>query len=355
MDLDDRKLKILNAVVNDYILTAEPIGSRTIEKKYNLGVSAATIRNEMSDLEELGFLIAPHASAGRVPSDKGFRLYVDNLIQRNEDNNIQSVQNLIFDNINKIETLMEETANAISKYTNYATVVTEESFIVFKIKRIQLIPVDDETIMLVMIFDKNVVKNEYLTINDIIYEEEYLETLTKGLNLFLAGILIEELNPAIISAIIQYVDEEYQMDNYIIKLVIERIIFQGNLKKDTKVYRSGVNNILEYPEFYNNASKLKDIFESIQKQEFISDLLLDFDINSNEDMKFEIVIGEENTIEEMKDLTVLKLRCKISEDRYGSIGIIAPKRMNYEQTISVLNGIVKNINSVTKSIDGYIE
>ncbi len=348
MDLDDRKLKILNAIVKDYILTAEPIGSRTIEKKYNLGVSAATIRNEMSDLEELGFLIAPHTSAGRVPSDKGFRLYVDSLMGNVEPRGVDSFQNIISSNIGRIETLMEETARAISEYTNFATVVSEESIIDCRIKRIQLIPIDNHNVMLVMIFDKNVIKNEYLVVN-VIYPEEYLERVTKGFNLFLTGKLIEELSTAIVSAIIEYVDEEYDYDNEIVKIVIEKIILQGNLKKDTKVYKSGVNNILAYPEFYNNASKVKDIFESIESQEFLSNLLIEGE-NGQEDVRFEIVIGEENNVEEMKDLTVFKIRCKITDDKYGNIGIIGPKRMDYEQTISVLNGIMKNINSVVKSI-----
>ncbi len=351
MDLDDRKLKILNAVVNDYILTAEPIGSRTIEKKYNLGVSAATIRNEMSDLEELGFLVAPHTSAGRVPSDKGFRLYVDNIIQNRANSSVDSLQELIFDNISKIENLMEETAKAISSYTNYATFVTEESFIAYRIKRIQLVPIDDDSVLLVMIFDKNIVKNEYLDIIDIIYSVEYFERLTAGLNLFLSGVLIDDLTSEIIESIVDYVNDEFDYNNYIIKEIIERIVLQGNAKKDTKVYKSGINNILEYPEFYNNASRVKHIFESFEQNEFISNLLLEDDNFTNEDVKFDIIIGEENNDKDMKDLTVLKVRYKIEEGKYGNIGIIGPKRMNYEQTIAVLNSIVKNINKGVKSID----
>ncbi len=342
MDLDDRKLKILNAIVNDYILTAEPIGSRTIEKKYNLGVSAATIRNEMSDLEELGLLVAPHTSSGRVPSDKGFRLYVDKLIENDLSKNMETFQNMIAGNINKIENIMEETANIIAQYTNYATVVSEESFIVFKIKRVQIIPIDEDNILLVIVFDKNIVKNEYLK-TDYCYPIEYFEKLTKALNIYLGGLLIEELTNEHIENIIMYVSQEFNLDNYIVKDIIENIIKQGSSKKDTKVYKSGVNNILEYPEFYNNASKVKDIFSVIEKNEFISNLLLEDESNTDK-VKFEIVIGEENNIEEMKDLTVLKARYKISEDKYGNLVIICPKRMNYQQTISVFNSVVNDLN-----------
>ncbi len=349
MDLDDRKLRILNAIVKDYILTAEPVGSRTIEKKYNLGVSAATIRNEMSDLEALGFLVAPHTSAGRVPSDRGIRLYVDNIIKNSVFDNTEKFEHIISGNISKIETLMEETANVISAYTNYATVVSEESFFACIIKRVQLIPIDNHNIMLVMVFDKSVIKNEYLQVMNI-YSVDYIEELTKACNIYLAGKLIEEITSIIVDEIVSYVEDRFDYGTELIQLVIEKIILQGSFKKNTKVYKSGVNNILEYPEFYNNASKVKDIFESIEQNEFISNLLLDSEIDSD-DTKFDIVIGEENNVEQMKDLTIFKVRCKLTDDRYGNISIIGPKRMDYEQIISMLNGLLNNINTVVKSID----
>ncbi len=349
MDLDDRKIRILNAIVKDYILTAEPVGSRTIEKKYNLGVSAATIRNEMSDLEALGFLVAPHTSAGRVPSDRGIRLYVDNIIKNSTSESSESFEHVISSNISKIETLMEETANIIASYTNYATVVSEESFFACIIKRIQLIPVDNHNIMLVMIFDKSVVKNEFLQVMNI-YSIEYIDELTKAFNIYLAGKLIEEITSKIVEEIIDYVEKRYDFDNELIQLVIEKIVLQGRFKKNTKVYKSGVNNILEYPEFYNNASKVKDIFESIEQNEFMSKILLEGE-SDVEETKFDIVIGEENKVEQMKDLTVFKVRCKLTDDKYGNISIIGPKRMDYEQTISMLNGILNNITTVVKSID----
>lgn len=351
MDLNDRKLKILNAIVNDYILTAEPVGSRTIEKRYKLGVSAATIRNEMSDLEELGLLVAPHASAGRVPSDKGFRMYVDRLIEESFDNSsLEIFQNIISSNITEIENLMEQTANLISKYTNYATVVSEESFIIYRIKRIQLIPIDNEHIMLVMVFNKSIVKNEYLKTNGIYYQVEYLDTLTNALNIYLSGLLIEDINSDIMQNITSYVNEKFNVDNSIINIILECIMINANFKKDIKYYRSGVNNILEYPDLNNDISKVKCIFESIEQKDFISELLSGKDNKNNNEARFEIIIGEENTASEMKDLTVFKVRCKLDEYRYGNIGIIGPKRMNYEQTISILNTIVDTINNNKKYI-----
>lgn len=344
LDLNDRKLKILNAIVEDYILTAEPIGSRTIEKKYSLGISAATIRNEMSDLEDLGLIIAPHASAGRIPSDKGYRLYVDNICKTNLDDGFNTFKSLINDNIGHIENLMEETARAVSEFTNYATLVSEESFLVYKIKRLQLIPINEKSVLLVMIFDKDIIKNKNLTVvNE--YTEQYLEKLTLGLNKFLSGVIIEDINEDIILEILSFVEGE-GYDESLVRSVIDEILSSTQSRKDTKFYKSGVNNILEYPELYNNSSKVKEIFESIEKQDFVSSLLLNDSKLEEDTDKFEIIIGEENDYEQMRDLTVLKAKYKISEGRYGSIGIIGPKRMNYEQTISVLNGIVKNISAV---------
>lgn len=344
-DLDDRKLKILNAIVQDYILTSEPIGSRTIERKYGLGISAATIRNEMSDLEDLGLIVAPHASAGRIPSDKGYRLYVDKLVEKNLDFDAQMFSNVLSENINKIDDLMEETAKAIANFTNYTTVVSEDSFGIYKIRRLQLIPIDDKNVLLVMVFDEDVVKYAYLPQNGTLYSLDYLNALTLGLNEHLNEMTIDLITEDLVYDIVRYV-EDYNYPNDIIKLVIKEIYEAVHSPTEKKLYKSGVNKILEYPQFYNNVSKAKDIFESIEEKDFLSSLLSHEMTDS-----FEIVIGEENDQKEMKDFSVVKARYKISEHRYGSIGIIGPKSMNYEQTIAVLNGIVKNIGAVTKSIE----
>ncbi len=341
MELDDRKLKILEAIVNDYILTAEPIGSRTIAKKYDLGVSSATIRNEMSDLEELGLIIQPHASAGRIPSDKGYRLYVNKIMEKQHTSVTPAdvINELIVNNINKIETLMEETAKALSLMTNYVTVVSEPQMDNARLKYIQLVPIDVRSILLVVVLSSNIVKNGNIYLDksyEYGYSKNYLTTLTDYLNEVLEGCLVEEITEELINRIVNFMEG----DDSLVKLVIEEIINQCGKENSSKMYTSGVNNILGYPEFSNNMEKAQEIFKSMEEKDFLNNLMLDV-----KDENMEIIIGEENSLVQLKDFSVVKARYKLSEDRYGSIGIIGPRRMNYEQTISVLNGIVKNINS----------
>ncbi len=347
MELDDRKLKILEAIVNDYILTAEPIGSRTIAKKYDLGVSSATIRNEMSDLEELGLIVQPHTSSGRIPSDKGYRLYVNKIMesQRTDITPADVINELIANNINKIETLMEETAKALSMMTNYVTVVSEPHVGNAKIKYIQLVPIDFKSILLVVVLNSNVVKNSNIYLDNNLeygYSRNYLMTLTEYLNQELEGLLVEEITRLVINKVIELMDG----DDSLVNIVVQEIINQCGKENSSRMYTSGVNNILGYPEFTNNMEKAQEIFKSMEEKDFLSNLMLDV-----KDENMEIIIGEENSLVQLKDFSVVKARYKLSEDRYGSIGVIGPRRMNYEQTISVLNGIVKNINSALEILN----
>ena len=169
MALSDRKLKILEAIITDYIETAEPIGSRTIAKKYDLGISPATIRNEMSDLEEMGLIEQPHTSAGRIPSDKGYRLYVDNMMQSSSGlsgSQAEYLAKAINYNVTKIEYLMQQTAKAISMLTNYTAVVSEPVDNQVKVKHIQLVPVDERSIVAVIVTSDNTVKNSVIKSKD---------------------------------------------------------------------------------------------------------------------------------------------------------------------------------------------
>ena len=159
MALNDRKIQILQAIINNYIETAEPVGSRTIAKKYNLGISSATIRNEMSDLEEMGFILQPHASSGRIPSDMGYRLYVDHLMQKKElgEEEQRYLQSIISRDISQIDFLMEETAKALSVLTNYTTIISEPKGQRTRMKQIRLIPLDSVSVLLVIADRKSVV------------------------------------------------------------------------------------------------------------------------------------------------------------------------------------------------------
>ncbi|MFV0314348.1 MAG: HrcA family transcriptional regulator, partial [Anaerotignum sp.] len=177
MSLNDRKIQILQAIINDYIETAEPVGSRTIAKKYNLGISSATIRNEMSDLEEMGFIVQPHASSGRIPSDTGYRLYVDHLMKKRELSLEEQgyLQGLVSRDINQIDFLMQETAKAISALTSYTTFISEPVGQRARVKQIRLLPLDTISVLLVIATEDNFIKNHVIKLGIVPSEEKIFE------------------------------------------------------------------------------------------------------------------------------------------------------------------------------------
>ncbi|MCL2565151.1 MAG: heat-inducible transcriptional repressor HrcA [Defluviitaleaceae bacterium] len=336
MFFNERKTRILEAIINDYIATAEPIGSRTIAKKYDLGISSATIRNEMSDLEEMGYIVQPHTSAGRVPSDKGYRLYVDKLMPRREltPEETAYLHSIIAGNISHVENLMRETAKAISVLTNYTTIASEPASNLTSIKHIQLLPMDESNIAIIIVTERNAIKNHMLPLDDV---PDY-ETLTK-----LSFVLNDLLESNKLSDITKIeIEGLYKGSNILQKILdyIKQIMAQED---GVRVYTSGVKNILEYPEF-SDIEKAKGIFKTFEEQEMLITLLG----NNNENVQ--VVIGSENTLEQMKGCSIIKANYTYGKRDLGSIGIIGPTRMDYSQVFGVLNGIVKNINAVLYSI-----
>lgn len=344
MSLNDRKIKILEAVVNDYIATGEPIGSRTIAKKYDLGISSATIRNEMSDLEELGLIIQPHTSAGRVPSDKGYRLYADRLVKLREltKEEEQFFNQLIANNINQIDYLMQQTAKAIATMTNYTTIVTEPIIKKIKINHLQLVAIDDKSLVAVVVTDTKAVKN-FVIRCDCIPQPQVLYQISSIINEALKSFDVDYIKNSVIKD-----GEKLFGENKKLVITVLENIFQNSIEEnDIHFYTSGVRNILGFPEF-NDIEKAKSFFQAIEEKDMIISLLNSSDVG--EDVK--IMIGNENNIEQMKDCSIIKANYKIDDDSIGTIGIIGPKRMDYAQTVSVLNGIVKSINVVIKLLSG---
>ncbi len=344
LNLNERKIKILEAIINDYIQTAEPVGSRTIAKKYSLGISSATIRNEMSDLEDLGLILQPHTSSGRIPSDKGYRLYVDKLMQHREltEKEIGFLQQLVFNNISQIDYLMQEAARTISVLTNYTTIVSEPKLIKTKIKHIQLVPLDDSAIIIVLVTDGNIAKNYMLKIqNPPKYER--LTELSGLLNAYLKNVGIEDIDSNIIKNLLNGSGE----NGNIIMPILDTIINALSAEDNVQVYTSGAKNMLSFPEF-SNVEKAKAIFKTLEEKDILITLLNKKD---NKD-SIQIVIGSENDIDEMKDCSLIKANYFLENYSCGSIGIIGPTRMDYSQAVSVLSGIVKRINDILKALSG---
>jgi heat-inducible transcriptional repressor len=342
MLLNDRKVKILEAIINDYIQTAEPIGSRTIAKKYGLGISSATIRNEMSDLEELGLILQPHASAGRVPSDKGYRLYVDTLMHVREltPEEVEYLKILVAGNMTKIDYLMQETAKAISLLTNYMAIVTEPHPVRTRIRHIQLVPVDEGSVVMVLVTDSKTVKNQLIRLDSVPGYDRLLE-LSNLLNQYLAGDSVENIDAEKVTKLLQRCGDSGD----VLAAVLEAIVNSIQAEDDIQVYTSGVKNILSTPEF-NNMGMAQAIFQALEEKEMLITLLGG---DNSEDVQ--ILIGSENPHELMKNCSLIKANYRLADNRYGQIGIIGPTRMHYVQVASVLRGIVKNINHILKALN----
>lgn len=247
MALSDRKLKILEAIITDYIETAEPIGSRTIAKKYDLGISPATVRNEMSDLEEMGLIEQPHTSAGRIPSDKGYRLYVDNMMQSSSGlsgSQAEYLAKAINYNVTKIEYLMQQTAKAISMLTNYTAVVSEPVDNQVKVKHIQLVPVDERSIVAVIVTSDNTVKNSVIKIKTM-PDTNTLAQISKSVNSLISNVSLEEINREFAAAVFDVFPEYQETIAKVLKVVISDL----RHNREFTYIQVVVRNMLGFPEF----------------------------------------------------------------------------------------------------------
>ena len=333
--LDGRKIKILEAIINDYIATAEPVGSRTIYKKYDFGISAATIRNEMSDLEDLGLITQPHTSSGRVPSQKGYRLYVDKLIKQHElsADETDYLQEVIQRNLNRIDYLMQETAKAISVLTQYTTIVKETRSKKIGLKHLQFIPVDETTILLVVVLDNKSVANHFVDV-PAAASAGVISEFSGFLNAVLRGRPLDEIGPEVAAQIKTNLGEHAAMLGPVVDSVVHILMRE----EKAQIYLSGTNNILAHPEF-SDIVKAQSIFQALEEQEILSNMLGD------SRGKIDIMIGDENTLQEMKDCSIIKANYMLDGENFGTIGILGPTRMNYAQVVSVLNAMVDRINS----------
>ncbi|MCC8098194.1 MAG: heat-inducible transcriptional repressor HrcA [Eubacterium sp.] len=342
MDLSGRKIKILEAIITDYIKTGDPVGSRTISKKYPLGISSATIRNEMSDLEEMGLICQPYTSAGRIPSDKGYRLYVDRLMRKSALPPEESLflKELITANISHIDYLMEQTAKALARMTNYATVVTEAKADNDKLKHISLVPVDSHSLVMVRVSERRRVDNTILRA-DSVPDFDVLHKITSAVNKY-----IETYGTELDRDALKDILTEFKPYGDLLSEVF-KVVFTGG-RKSSEIYTSGVNNILNYPEF-SDITKAKNLFSILEQKEVLSELL---NYNPGSETGVQIIIGGENNLKQLQDLSIIKTNYTLGSGNIGFIGIIGPTRMNYSQAVSVLSEMVENLNGVIEALTG---
>ena len=330
MELNERKLNILKAIVKDYIDTAEAVGSRSISKRYDLGISAATIRNEMADLEELGYLIQPHTSSGRVPSEKGYKLYVNSLMGSTElsDEEKIIIEECIKQNVSNIKDLIHETSKLLSQLTNYTTVAVTKGLVnQSNIKHIQLVSMNNNEILLIVVTDKGDIKNAYIS-NDSYLEQSKLNLISDNLTKRLEGKSITEIDNNLI-AFIKYEISEYSI---LIDNLINALSF-NIVEDDLSVSLNGATNILNYPEF-NDVIKARSFLNMLEKKEAITTMVKSKGIQKD---NINITIGSDNDCEIAKECSIVTATYNIDKDLVGKISFIGPTRMDYARIYAIVN------------------
>ncbi len=340
MEIDERKYKILDSIIKRYLETGEPVGSRTISKDSGLNLSSATIRNEMADLEELGLIMQPHTSAGRIPTDQGYRLYVDRMMH-NKYEEVEELKDLLIERVDKMDNLLRQIAKLLAVNTNYATVVSKPQYRTKKVKFIQITDIDPGQLLLVIVIEGNVVKNKIVRIDDCLDKETILK-LNIIFNTFLQGLDLSEINMTIIHKMKQQAGDY----NKLISDILDAIAGAIREEDEVEVYTSGATNILKYPEL-TDSKKAVDLIEAFEEKDKLVKLIES--TSDGEKTGIEVMIGKESEVIAMQDCSVVTATYEIQEGVFGKIGIVGPKRMDYEKVVSSLNSIMKQLGDIFKN------
>ncbi len=339
VELDERKVKILQAVVRNYLETGEPVGSRTISKYTDLNLSSATIRNEMADLEEMGYILQPHTSAGRIPSDKGYRLYVDKMLEEKE-KEVEEMKELLLEKEDKMDNLLKQVAKVLAVNTNYATMISAPKYSGNKLKFIQLSRVDTEQVLAVIVTEGNVIKNHMINTEEALDDETILK-LNILLNTHLNGLSIEEINLAMIAGLKKMAGIHSDIVSNVIDAVAEAI----HSDEDLEIYTSGANNFLKYPELADKENAVS-LLHAFEEKEPLNELALTNLAGNNTGIQ--VYIGDETPVEGLKNCSVVTATYELDEGMKGTIGIVGPKRMDYDKVVGTLKNMMSQLDSLYK-------
>ena len=340
MQLDERKRKILQAIIRNYLDTGEPVGSRTISKYTDLNLSSATIRNEMADLEEMGLIVQPHTSAGRIPSDKGYRLYVDTMLEEKE-REIGELKEMLLEKEERTELLLKQVAKVLATNTNYATMITAPTVQRNKLKFLQLSRVDKHQILAVIVAEGNVIKNSMIRVREYLDDETLLK-LNILLNTNLNGLCMEEINLGVIAAMKQKAGIHSDLIGEVLDAVAEAI----KADEDLEIYTSGANNIFKYPELADHR-RASDLITTFEEKQLLGHLV-EQSLEDNQENGIQIYIGDETKVQSMKDCSVVTATYELGEGMRGTIGIIGPKRMDYEKVVDTLKTLKHQLDELYK-------
>ena len=343
MDLTERKLKILQAIVGDFIYSAEPVGSRTISRKYDMGVSAATIRNEMSDLEDMGFLTHPHTSAGRIPSDKAYRLYVNSLMKKYElpEKEKQAIEKEISENMTELDKTIQHASNLLSRRTNLTAFAMTPNQDENKLKYVNILPVDERTVVLMIVAESGKVTNTAVRLKSQ-YDPKTLELLSMVLTHNYRG---RSLSSILTLDIIKDLESDIVSMGKVAENIIPSFISTLENMLNVDLYIDGLENIFSIPE-YNDINKAKVFMNMVSRKQELTKLLM------NRKSGVIVTIGNENDDDIMKDCSLITATYCVDGHCVGKLGVVGPTRMKYDEVTSVVEFLTQNLNSAFKLTEG---
>ncbi|MFH0886770.1 MAG: heat-inducible transcriptional repressor HrcA [bacterium] len=334
-DLGTRKEKILHSIIDDYVETAHPVGSRMISRRYMVGISPATIRNEMADLEEGGYLAQPHTSAGRIPSDKGYRYYVDNMLEVPElsHENIHLIKERFKKLGNDIEEVLHQSLKLLANLTDCAAVALSPSMQRVAVKIIQMILLNIKQVLIVLVTNTGKIDNMLLPHPEVDISQDDLNKTSNLLTNKLQGSTFDSISEQMIREIIK----EIPGYKILIKDTISLIKQSLKISSEDKLWATGLPNIAKQPEFHD-IEKMKLVLEILEQEKMLSKMLRD---ESNE----YIHIGAENSMPQMKDCSMVSAVYEIDNQPAGSFSVIGPTRMNYGKVLGIIRSIAKNLSA----------
>ena len=338
MRLDDRKWKIFNAIIKTYLETGEPVGSRTISKYADLNLSSATIRNEMADLEEMGLIIQPHTSAGRIPSDQGYRMYVDYLMEQ-KDKEVKEMQNMMIQKQDRMESVLKQVVKVLANNTNYATLISAPQYHRTKLKFIQLSIISETQLLAVVVAEGNIVKNKMLNFEHGLNNEMLLK-LNILLNTALNGLAMEEINLGLITKL----KEQAGIHSDVVSKVLDTVAETIQMDDEMEIYTSGATNIFKYPEL-SDSSRASELISAFEEKKELANLVTE-SMAQTSDIGIQVYIGNEAPIQNMKDCSVVTATYELGSGIRGTIGIIGPKRMDYENVMKTLKTLMTELDEI---------
>ena len=343
MELQDRKMKILQAIIRNYLETGEPVGSRTISKYTDLKLSSATIRNEMADLEEMGLIMQPHTSAGRIPTDAGYRLYVDNMLG-SERQQVEAMKNVLLQKQDRLENLLQQVAKLLAANTQYASMISSPVIRRNKIKFIQLSQLDENNILAVIVLEGNLIRNRVIPV-DMPLDAEQMLRLNMLLNTNLCGLPVEEITLGLIESI----KRDAGIHTEIVSDVFDAAAEIVRKEEDLKIYTSGANNIFRYPELADHR-KASEIISDFEEKQVLGSIVQESLAGStqNGETGIQVYIGGEMPVASMRDCSVVTATYDLGDGMKGTVGIIGPRRMDYERVVDVLSHIMRQLDDLYK-------